>query len=77
MNSRIKELAEEAEDLVDWGDPMDHDHYSAARNEWQEKFSELIIKECIKVGCNAMYNDHSKVQTFPSKAIKDHFGVKQ
>ena len=37
-----------------------------------EKFAELIIQECIRLGEESQY----KCRTFPvSVAIKDHFGI--
>ena len=46
MNERIKELAEQAEQSVKWGDPHNYDDYNRAFDEWQEKFAELIVREC-------------------------------
>jgi hypothetical protein len=67
MNERIRELAEQAE------------VYSSmwTGNESQEalleKFAELIIQECIRLGEESQY----KCRTFPvSTSIRDHFGIK-
>lgn len=40
-----------------------------------EKFAELIVKECIKVGQQSFLKDNSTVPVFPAKQIKQHFGV--
>ena len=49
MNERIKELAEQAEMSVKWGDPNNYDDYHRAMDEWEEKFAELIVRECIGI----------------------------
>ena len=43
----------------------------------KEKFAELIVKECIRVGQKEFVNDTSKYPAFPVKAIKQHFGVEE
>lgn len=69
MNERIKELAEQTDfELVECWGKRDRDSL--------EKFAELIVNECIKVGHHAFINDHSVVPTFPEKKIKEHFGIK-
>lgn len=75
MNERIRTLAIAAKQYAIEQKAHKGIESLFMHDDFVDKFSELIIRECIKVGCNAMYNDHSKVQTFPSKAIKDHFGV--
>ena len=40
-----------------------------------DKFAELIIQECIRIGSISFQNDNSIVPVFPSKQIKHHFGV--
>jgi hypothetical protein len=65
MNERIRELMDEADEVVSkeyddlWG-PI-----------WAEKFAELIVKECAKI---AIDNDITDTGT-SSDAIKKHFGV--
>jgi len=72
MNERIKELSKQAEDLVDWGRLGDQASYDA----WEQKFAELIIKECMDIAwkhtpdteeCEYSWLIHDK--------IKAHFGV--
>lgn len=43
---------------------------------WEEKFVDLIVKECVSVGCTAFLNDNSTAPIFPAKQICQHFGVK-
>jgi len=77
MNERIQELAEQAGfsvvetqgtgETTLWAfddEPIDDE---------LQKFAELIIQECIRLGEESQY----KCRTFPvSVAIKEHFGVK-
>lgn len=42
----------------------------------KDKFAELLIKECVKVGTTAFKNDNGVLPVFPSSAIKKHFGIK-
>ena len=72
MNERILELAEESgfivEDEVIYANELFHEITKD-----MEKFAELIIQECIRLGEESQY----KCRTFPvSVAIKDHFGIK-
>ena len=48
---------------------------SSEYREWTLKIVELTVEECLHVGNKAFFNDHSIVPTFPTKQIKDHFGV--
>lgn len=67
MNERIKELAEQAEQAVSWGNPNNYDDYNRAFDEWQEKFAELIVKECL-VNCQSEMD---------KREIRKHFGVEE
>ena len=63
MNIKIlKELSKQAETECGWS---------------EEKFAELIVRECVVVGGTAFLNDNSKVPIFPAKQIRDHFGVEE
>ena len=42
---------------------------------FRKKFTELIVRECVRVGGRAFLHDNSKVPTFPSNQILEHFGV--
>ncbi len=76
MNERIKELAEQASDIVI--------EQAKIRNrvDWQEKFAELIIRECAKVAETYVKVENNKlVEKVEISAwslqdtIKEHFGV--
>ena len=67
MNERIKELAEQAQKIVvgytDGG-------YTEIKALDQEKFAELIIRECMQ----AVYDDGQDAEYYQNR-IKPHFGV--
>jgi hypothetical protein len=69
MNERIKEFL--TPKLKEWGGASG-DNFS----EELEKFAELIVKECMTVGFNAVYNvedDSNAIVVYTE--IKQHFGV--
>ncbi len=57
MNNRFRELSDEAENglLI-----IEMNAYSIAFDKWQEKFAELIIKECASVAMGYK-NHHGKI----------------
>jgi hypothetical protein len=71
MNERIRQLAEQATTYIE---PT-----SNSGEGWifdKEKFAELIVKECMTVGFNAVYNvedDSNAIVVYTE--IKQHFGV--
>ena len=65
MNERIKMLAEQA------GLSLIHDNFMTAA---QEKFAELIVRECAGVGYDASYYECA---LNVSNKIKQHFGVEE
>jgi hypothetical protein len=73
MNERIRELLIEAGVYeCDVNDP------EFVVPEEQKKFAQFIIRECMTVGFNAVYNaedDSHAVAVY--KEIKQHFGVEQ
>ena len=69
MNDRIQELAKQA----GWNG-------FEALDERNEKFAELIVRECVRI-CNKVYfDDYPDAEDFErseeGEAIKQHFGVK-
>jgi len=77
MNNRIKLLAEQArEKKFDYRAREGESHYIYVLNE--EKFAELIVKECIQVsGPEDSYTDEwFKAKVDSVQKIKKHFGVK-
>lgn len=75
MNERIKELAEQANTIGDWGEDITEGRYFVYPNiKNLEKFAELIVGEC----CD-MVNKHTQHNN-PNDCllvldIKEHFGV--
>ena len=71
MNERILELAEESGFIVEDEEIYANELFHEITKD-MEKFAELIIQECIRLGEESQY----KCRTFPvSVAIKDHFGL--
>ena len=69
MNERIRELAKQA----GWNG-------FEALDERNEKFAELIVRDCVRI-CNKVYfDDYPDAEDFErseeGEAIKQHFGVK-
>ena len=78
MNERIKLLAEQAQKVVGYTDGG----YTEIKALDQEKFAELIVRECAKV-CDDLDIDDWGDKSFDdgtyycSRAIKKHFGVEE
>ena len=68
MNERIKELAEIARRK-----PMGNSWTYAHLDEFEQRFAELIVRECISAVEDT--NDRYRRDYFAAK-IKEHFGVK-
>jgi hypothetical protein len=75
MNERIKQLAEQAQKVAYYTDGG----YTPIMTLDQEKFAELIVKECAQV-CLSQ-RDPANLNYKPSvkfaEAVKHHFGVKE
>ena len=68
MNQQIRELAEQANTIGDWGEDITEGRYFVYPNiKNLEKFAELIVRECAEICLEA--NDH--------KNILQHFGVEE
>ena len=75
MNKRIKLLADQAEDYATaeyekWIPTPDFSGIPHIRKIFNEKFAELIVKECADIAA-----DQSAIR--PEYRIKKHFGVKE
>ena len=78
MNERIKELMKQAMELKD---PYGYEGELGPKRLDEEKFAELIVKECAEV-CKAQATYDPIVLPYkPSeqfeKAIRQHFGVEE
>ena len=80
---RIRELAEQARD---WGYAEHHGH--TAQLLFEQKFAELIVRECMKVVIDGQYSDtacesnshrvsYNNGRYGASSDIKEHFGVEE
>ncbi len=77
MNEKIKELAEQAEDYATaeyekWIPTPDFSGIPHIRKIFNEKFAELIVRECARVYWNI---DDGELHTEYVKSLKKHFGV--
>jgi hypothetical protein len=71
MNERIKELAEQAGVLTDFGEDIKVGRWGIGGNYKQmQTFAELIIQKCAMIG-NYAYDGGE----YPGKMIKEYFGV--
>jgi len=77
MNERIKELAIEATLIIAQPNGFDPTRLSMS----QQKFAQLIVKECSKVIVNGGYRNPALGEMHPltppeiATMIKEHFGV--
>ena len=79
MNERIRELAEQANTIGDWGEDITEGRYFVYPNiKNLEKFAELIVKECLDQCYNRGMNDELYAgQLKAAKYIEEHFGVEE
>jgi hypothetical protein len=81
MNERIKQLALQAEQYADDTFNSDPAKYDTPEQEkvWcemmQEKFAEMIVRECAGVGSNIVLNETEDNDMGVFLGIKQHFGV--
>jgi abortive infection bacteriophage resistance protein len=79
MNERIKELAEQADEYAHkaTGSPENRTNGKSYNQNYEEKFAELIVRECME---EVMTYQHHRISTremvpFMVEDIKLHFGV--
>ena len=72
MNERIRELAEQAYDTVEF-------NYAPPQKVFnKEKFAELIVKECVQVCKSRVGNsDYNTGRMHCVSDLKEHFGVEE
>jgi hypothetical protein len=82
MNDKIKQLAEQADELADNEIQMPGEYHPDWHTIRDKKFAELIVRECAKV-CDDLDIDDWGDKSFDdgtyycSRAIKQHFGVEE
>ena len=73
MNKRIQELVKQAQKVVGYTDGG----YTEIKALDQEKFAELIVKECIGV-CEEYHGTAGdQAAQYIGQGIKEHFGVEE
>ena len=91
MNERIRELAEQANTIGDWGEDITEGRYFVYPNiKNLEKFAELIVRECLKqikdgmVDKSELLYEHEETTECVNEALMDahhniaiHFGVEE
>jgi hypothetical protein len=81
MNERMKIIVKKAHEYADqhWredGYPFFEEYHQVFSNNYQQKFAELIVRECMTIGFNTVYkvdDDRDAVAVYQN--IKEHFGV--
>ena len=76
MNERIRELAEQATEYATTRHPVSNTTLSVNLDLFEEKFAELIVKECAQI-CRDQPNYYAlkKDRDNCAVAIEEHFGV--
>ena len=83
MNERIRELAEQANTIGDWGEDITEGRYFVYPNiKNLEKFAELIVQECIRTIQMGITRDGHNTEKYLRsmkhlKDIREHFGVEE
>jgi hypothetical protein len=77
MNERMKIIVKKAHEYADqhWredGYPFFEEYHQVFSNNYQQKFAELIVQECVKVAMRSVGDDEPKEAWY---LIKEHFGV--
>ena len=76
MNERIKQLAEQAGVLVDFGEDIKVGRWGIGGSyQSMEKFAELIVQECAGVTLDYKNHDHYTGWCDHAAEILKHFGV--
>ena len=73
MNERIKELAKQARQI---GEYVNYGQIRLSHEQFEQKFAELIVKECARVDSEENNPDHVDGETY-NQTILQHFGVEE
>jgi hypothetical protein len=84
MNERIKELAEQAREFATTQHPVSNIVLSVNSEKFEEKFAELIVRECISMADKESERYSNLDQEYCSMAmdnyrelVRKHFGVEE
>jgi hypothetical protein len=72
MNERIQELAEQAREYATTRHPVSNIILSVNSELFEQKFSELIVQECVGIA-----DEYDGVGSTIVSRIKKHFGVEE
>ena len=72
MNERIKLLAEQAREFATTRHPVSNIVLSVNSEKFEEKFAELIVRECVSIA-----DEYDGVGSTIVSRIKKHFGVEE
>ena len=73
MNERIKELALQAREFATTRHPVSNIVLSVNSEKFEEKFAELIVRECLEIAIEEEALFEGPVETM----IRKHFGVEE
>lgn len=73
MNHRIQELKHQAFLWCDENIPEQYSHETGYGDAWEDKFAELLIRECAEL----MYGRDHCGNCKDGDVIKEHFGVEE
>ena len=77
MNERIRELAEQAGVLADFGEDIKVGRWGIGGSyQSMEKFAELIVREC-QHRVEQYINECGEIASMPKSVIMKHFGVEE
>ena len=76
MNERIRELAEQAREFATTRHPVSNIVLSVNSEKFEEKFAELIVKECIEQVITGP-NGPAHYAVEAALRLKKHFGVEE
>ena len=78
MNERIKELAEQAREYATTQHPVSNITLSVNSDLFEQKFAELIVRECAKfLDENSGYDDSNNAWHPQPEDLLQHFGVEE
>jgi hypothetical protein len=86
MNERIRQLAEQAREFATTRHPVSNIVLSVNSEKFEEKFAELIVKECISINRQRMFSEyegdshrvaHNNALLCATSDIFENFGVEE
>jgi hypothetical protein len=77
MNERIQQLAEQAREFATTRHPVSNIVLSVNSEKFEEKFAELIVRECCELTLDYKGDDYYNGWLDYRDEIKRHFGVEE